>query len=497
MQNYEYNIKKAKEFINVQRYYESVRSLMGWDLWQGLSKDGMGYRQEVSGHFIKEKMKLITDNETKKLVEYFREIDENKYRNIYDKVLAKKLIKRYENSVKIPIDLQLDMSSFTSTAQMVWREALKTSDFNLYKPYLKQMFQLKTRVAESIDNTKNPLDVLLSDVDEGLTVVKVDQLFSELRNGIMSILSQTKSKYTEIDNRFLKVNCNKETIRKISIEIVESTYFNSNKATYWEVMHPVCIGVGPSDVRITTYFKDLLPSIFSMMHECGHGVYNYSSNSKVVEYGIWGGISGGIHESQARFYENQIGKSKEFWEFFYPLIQNELKEFKEIHLDTFYNAINKVEPTLKRISADELTYNLHPIIRFEMEKEYFSGDLKIDDFYDSWNAKYNEYLGIEPKNAKEGILQDVHWASGHVGYFQSYTLGNIYCGQFRNAMIKDIPNLYQQIAKGDFEDINKWNYENIHQYGSLYTPEELILKATGEEINSKYFIKYLEEKFGI
>ncbi|MDP3443921.1 MAG: carboxypeptidase M32 [Ignavibacteria bacterium] len=496
MSKYEQNIKKAKEIINIQRYYESNAGLMQWDLWQGLSKDGMKYRQEVSGYFIKEQSKLIANYETKKLVEYFREIDENKYQNIYDKAIARILTRRYDDSVRTPIDLQMEMSSFISKAQMVWKEAMKNADFDLYKPYLKQMFELKTKIAQAIDNTKNPFDVLLNSVDEGLTVEKTDQLFSELKNGIISILPKIKDKYAAIDKSVLKVDCNKEIIRKISTQIVESTYFDKNKVTYWEVIHPVCVVVGPDDIRITSYFNDLFPSIFGMLHECGHGVYSYSSNPKAVEYGIWGGINGAMHESQGRFYENQIGRSKEFWEHFYPLLQSEIEEFKKMDLDTFYNALIKVEPSLNRITADEFTYSLHPIIRFEMEKLYFDGKLKTEDFYEAWNAKYKEYLGIEPKNAKEGVLQDVHWASGHVGYSQSYALGNLYCGQFRNAMLKDIPDVYQQIAKGDYSALNKWSYDNIYQYGNLYTPQELIIKATGEELKSKYFIEYLDEKFG-
>lgn len=492
---YKQNIEKAKEIMNVKRYYESINALMAWDLWQGLSKDGMDYRQKVNRYFVKNYLKLITDSETKEVVEYFRGMDESKYENLYDKAVARILIKSYDNSVKIPIELQLEMNSLTSKAQMVWKEALNKSDFELYKPYLKQMFELKTKIAQAMDKNREPFDVLVGSVDEGMTVEKVDQLFSELKDAIISILSNIKDKHSAIDDSILNVNCSEEKIKKISTHISETAFFDKDKGTYWEVIHPVCIGVGPNDIRITTYFHDLFPSIFSVLHECGHGLYMYSSNSKVVEYGIWDGIPGAMHESQSRFYENIIGKSKEFWECFYPFLQREIKEFEKIDLDTFYRAINKVQPSLKRLDADELTYSLHPIIRFEMEKAYFEGKLKIDDFNEVWNAKYKEYLGIEPKNAREGILQDVHWASGHVGYFQSYTLGNIYGGQFREKLLQDIPDVYQQIANGNFEPLNKWNYENIHQYGNLYTPNELMLKVTGEEVSSKYFIKYLDEKF--
>ncbi|MDD4781307.1 MAG: carboxypeptidase M32 [Tissierellia bacterium] len=495
MSTYEQNIKQLKETIKIQRYYGSINSLMAWDLWQGLPVDGREYRQSVTGYFIKEASNLIKSNETKKLVEYFRELDDNRYENIYDKAAARVLINKYDKAVKVPIELQIEMNNFTSTAQMAWKEALDKSDFNMYKPYIKKSFELKAKVAEAIDNTKNPLDVLVDDVDEGLTVAKIDELFSELKVAIIDILEKIRDKNETIDDSFLNVNIDKENVKSICSHIVENSFFDKNKGTYQEVLHPVLYGVGPRDVRVTTNYKRLIPCIFSMLHECGHGIYEYSGNDKVVEYSLYGGISGTMHESQSRFYENLIGKSYEFWQYFYTFLQSEVNEFKNIDLDKFYNALNKVKPSLRRLDADELTYNLHPIIRFEMEKEYFQGNLKTDDFYEAWNAKYKEYLGLEPKNAKEGVLQDVHWASGHIGYFQSYTLGNVYGGQFRNKLLEAYPNVYKEISFGNFDSLNKWMYENIHQYGNLYTQNDLIKKATGEEIKSKYFIDYLYEKF--
>lgn len=497
MGTYENNIKKAGEILKTQRYYNSIGALMSWDLWQGLPARGRGYRQEVSGYFTKEKLNLISGNETKKVVEYLRELDDSRYENIYHKAAARNLIKNYDRAVKIPVDLQIEMNNFTSEAQLVWKDALSKSDFDLYKPYIKRLFELKTKVAQSINKEQNPFDVLVGDVDEGLTVGRVDRLFSELKIAVVDILNRVREKNEETYDRILNLEVDKETVKRVCTKIVEEAFFDKDKATYWEVIHPVCIGVGPNDIRITTNFNKLFSGIFSMLHECGHGVYEYSSNKEVVDMGIWGGISGAMHESQSRFYENIIGKSPEFWTYFYPMLQEEVKGLRNVDLCDFYGAINRVRPTLRRIEADELTYNLHPIIRFEMEKEYFLGKLSTDDFYEAWNAKYKEYLGIEPQNAKDGVLQDVHWASGHIGYFQSYTLGNIYGGQFRNKMLEDIPDLYARIAKGDFSLLNAWNYENIHQYGNLYSPNDLIVKITGEEIQSKYFIEYLYNKFAV
>ena len=495
MKDYGQSIKKAKDILKIQRYYGSIMALMEWDLWQGLPAEGRSYRQEVSGYFIKQGLNVIASDETRRLAEYFKEFGDKKFENEYDIAVARNLIKSFDRAVKIPVELQVEMNDFTSEAQMVWREALNKSDFNLYKPYLKKLFELKVKVAQSIDKTKNPFDVLVEDVDEGLSVDKVDKLFSELKTGVIEILGKIKDEHEHIDNSILNFNVDKQTVKRIGSKIVEKAFFDANKASYSEVIHPVCIGVGPSDIRITTNYDELMPGIFSFLHECGHGVYEYSSNEKVVDCGIWGGISGAMHESQSRFYENIIGKSYEFWQFFYPMLQSEVDELKNIDLDAFYKAINKVKPTLKRLDADELTYNLHPIIRFEMEKDYFRGNLKTDDFYEVWNAKYKEYLGMEPKNAREGVLQDVHWASGYIGYFQSYTLGNVYGGQFLNKMLQDVPDLYKQIAAGNFEPLNRWNYENIHQYGNLYAPNDLMIKVTGEEIQSKYFLEYLKNKF--
>ncbi len=309
MSNYEQSIKNVKEILKIQKYYLSMRSLLEWDLWQGLPKDGRNYRQEVNGYFIKEALDLLTNNETKRLVEYFRELDDSKYESIYDKAAARILLKSYDRAVRVPKDLQIEINNFTSEAQMVWKEALNKSDFNLYKPYLKKLFDLKAQVAQSIDKTKNPLDVLVNDVDEGLSVSKVEQLFGELKVAIINLLGKIQEKHENIDDSFLDVNISKDKVKKICTSIVEEAYFDKNKGSYSEVIHPVCIGVGPSDIRITTRFNDLMPSIFSMLHECGHGIYEYSSNEKVVDYSLWGGILGSIHESQSRFYENIIGKS--------------------------------------------------------------------------------------------------------------------------------------------------------------------------------------------
>lgn len=495
MKNYTENIEKAKKFMRIRNYYGSINGLMEWDLWQGLSEEGRPYRYEVQGYFIREALELVTSIETAKQAEYFRGLSASDYANDYDRALGRTVVKLYDRACRVPADLQIELNNFTSKAQMVWREAREKADFNMYRPYLKGLFEIEKRVAEAIDPNRKPFDVLIDEVDEGLSVDKTGQLFSELKSAIVKMLDKIKSSGKFIDDSMLDIAFDKETLKELGIKILTSTGFDTRRGGFAEVLHPVCYGTGPRDARITVNYNNVMHTLFSFLHEGGHGMYNYRSDDRAIEYGIWGGVGGAVHESQSRFYENIIGKSYEFWQCFYPLLQSTFLSLSGVELADFYAAINKVNPSPMRLSADELTYSLHPIIRFEIEKDYFEGRITTDDFREVWNAKYKEYLGVEPDNDREGVLQDVHWASGHVGYFQSYTLGNLWGGQIRHTMLKAIPNVYNEVAKGNFSPLNTWLTDNIHRLGQLYTPKELILKVTGEELKSCYFIDYLNEKY--
>ena len=257
----------------------------------------------------------------------------------------------------------------------------------------------------------------------------------------------------------------------------------------------MCTVCGPRDVRLSLNDELGFFGTISTLHECGHGMYGYSSSDSAVEWGLWGGVWGGLNEGQARFNENMIGKSRAFWQHLYPLYQQEIPELRAFSLDDFYSSLIAVSPGASRLAADELTYNLHIIIRFELERDFFAGRLGIDDFEQAWNGKYEEYLGVRPQNAREGILQDVHWASGHVGYFQSYALGDMYAAQIRAALLADIPDAFSALAQGDSSKIHNWLVQRLWQYGTAYTPGELIVKATGRPLAADCLVAYLKEKY--
>lgn len=488
-------IEQTKRILREQSYYRSVGALMSWDLWQGLSEDGRPFRGEVSGYFTRQAREHLVSRETAQIVGKLEEVPVEEFQSPYERAAVKLLIKSFQRAVRIPASLQVEMDEFTSMAQVKWKQALEQADFQAYQPYIRQLFELKRQTALALEPNEDPFDTLIGEVDEGLNTEETGKIFSTLAKGISAMIREVRERHASIDDGILSFDCEHEKKKQITLHILEKTGFDMCKASFFEVLHPMCTGVGPQDARVTTNYRNLFAGIFSTMHEGGHARYNYSSNQEAQEYSLWGGIGGAMHESQSRFYENMVGKSYEFWEYFYPYVQSQCPELKLVSLEQFYRAVCKASPGPRRIGADELTYSLHPIIRFEMERDYFSGKIRTEDFEEIWNEKYQEYLGVTVQNAAEGVLQDIHWASGHVGYFQSYALGDLYAAQFRHKMLQDQPDVYSNIAKGDFSGVNNWCREQIYQYGRTYTPAEMLQKATGESLNPQYLLDYLREKF--
>ena len=261
--------------------------------------------------------------------------------------------------------------------------------------------------------------------------------------------------------------------------------------------HPFTIELGVGDIRITTRYleNEFRSALFSCIHEGGHAIYEQDIPASLVGTALGHGVSMGIHESQSRFYENLIGRSREFWMYFLPETKKRFPQFDGVSLEAFYRGINTVEPSLIRVEADELTYSLHVIIRFEVEQAIFNGNAEVGDLPALWNSKYKAYLGIEPGNDAEGVLQDMHWSGGSFGYFPSYALGNLYGAQFLHTLKKDISDIYAHIAAGDFSPLHGWLKDNIHVHGAIYEPGVLVKKVTGEPLNAQYFIDYLNQKY--
>lgn len=493
---YNENVDKLKKYLKTQRYYGSLGSLISWDLGQSMPVEGRPYSYDLNSFLISEKLEKQSSKETKYLYDYFKSIDLSEIKDIYQRRAIHKFVKNYEKLTIIPEKFQIEYANGLQKNELAWEEAYKNNNYKTFEPHLKNTFDLCTRYAQYIDDSKNPLEVLCEDWDENSDVEEISKLFTELKEAIIPMVRKVKDSGLGYDLPILKDHYDEKIVADTCLDIIKKVMYDENRLAWGVKLHPVTTGIGPRDARITTNFRNFIDCFFSYMHEGGHGRYNAISNDKAVEYSLWGGQGGSIHESQSRFYENIIGHSEPFLKFAFPIIQEHIKEFRNVDFDTFYRGVNSVKATCKRLESDELTYSLHPIIRFEIEKDYFDGKLAFSDLRDAWNSKYEEYLGVSPKTDSEGILQDLHWGSGFIGYFQSYTLGNIYDGQFLNAFLLEHPNDFKEWEKGNFDNVNKWLYENIHQYGQVYDQRELIKNTTGESLKSDYFIDYLESKFG-
>ena len=417
--------------------------------------------------------------------------------NDLDRAIIKNLKKNYNQIKNIPEDKYREFMMAAPISGAAWEEAKEKNDFSIYEPHLEKMVQFSREFAEYYGYKDNKYDALLNIYEPGMTVKKLDKIFGELRDGILEILEYIKKSNKIIKRDVLKGKFSIEKQRELSKELLKLIKFDMEAGRLDESMHPFTTNFWNKDVRVTTHYyeEDLMSNIFSIIHEGGHGLYEQHIDDKLVGTGLGAGVSMGIHESQSRFYENIVGRSKEFLGVILSLIKEKFPELNNVSLNEFYEAVNYVEPSLIRTEADELTYSLHIIIRYEIEKQLINGKIEVKDLPKIWNEKYIEYLGIEPKNDSEGVLQDVHWSDGSFGYFPSYALGNIYGGQLLNTLLKENKNAIIDLKNGDISFINEWLKDKIHKYGCLYEPEQLIINATGEKVSTKYYLSYLKKKY--
>lgn len=493
--NYKEKRQEFKEYLKMIEYLNSSIAVLEWDTMVNAPKKAINYRSEMLGYLSSESYKLTTSEKMKEFIDFFNEVGNM---DQVTRATVEKVTKEYNKTKKIPEKEYRDYTIATSISSAAWEEAKEKSDFSIFEPHLKKMIDFKRKFVEYWGYKENKYDTLLDFYEPGITVKQLDRVFSELRDGIVELLEKIKATGYVPNTKFFTENFSKEEqveFHNFVLDKMEYDYKDAGRVD--ESTHPFTTNFGNKDVRITNHYyeNDFRSGLFSAIHEGGHAIYEQDIPDELQGTLLAEGASMGIHESQSRFYENIIGKSKEFWKYFYPEAKKRFEQFKDISFEEFYNGLNLVEPSLIRTEADELTYSIHVIIRYEIEKLLISGELEVKDLPKVWNEKYKEYLGVEPKCDAEGVLQDMHWSDGSFGYFPSYALGNLYGAQFLNIMKKDIPDLYSEIEKGNLHIVHEWLKENIHKYGAIYKPVELIKKVTGEELTAKYFIEYLNEKY--
>ena len=386
-----------------------------------------------------------------------------------------------------------------SLAQQVWVEARNKNDFDSFLPHLRTLLTLKLEEAQYLGYSDSPYDALLDTYEPGTTVAQLQPLFSTLRERLVPLLQQVLNANVKPNESLLTQPFDPTKQIEFGRLVLEKMGYQFDRGRLDKSAHPFTTSFHPTDVRVTTrVFEHDMPScLFSCIHEGGHGLYDQGLLPKYYGTPLAEPISLGIHESQSRLWENCVGRSQPFWLHFYPLLQRTFPgQLNHIPFDEFYAAINMVKPSLIRVEADELTYNLHIMVRFEIELALIEGQLQVEELPTLWNEKMQDYLGVKPDRDAEGVLQDVHWSMGAFGYFPTYTLGNLYASMFYDQALRDIPNLEQSMAQGFLLPLRDWLKDNLHQWGRQFTAKEILQRITGQSLSPEPFLHYLVKKFG-
>lgn len=488
--------KEFKEYVKKISAYNEALALIFWDLRTGAPKKGVEQRSEVIGVLSSEVFNMIT---SKEMESFITELSvEKAILSETTNKMVQECKKEFERNKKIPANEYKEFVILQSRSESAWEEAREKADFSLFQPYLEQIVAYTRKFVEYWGYEGQKYNTLLDMYEPGMTVDILDSVFSELRSRIVPLVKQIAESEHRPETAFLYKEFPKEKQHQLNLEVLKQLGYDFNSGRLDETVHPFATGINRGDVRVTTRYdeNDFRGAIFGTIHECGHAIYEQNIAEELTGTLLDSGTSMGIHESQSLFFENFIGRNYSFWKNKFTLLKEYAPEqFDDVTLDEFYRGINESKPSFIRIEADELTYPLHIMIRYELEKALFNGELEVKDLPKVWNEKYKDYLGIVPENDAMGVLQDVHWSDGSFGYFPSYALGYMYAAQIKQSMLKDLPDFDKLLEAGDIAPIREWLNEKIHKYGKTKKPLEILKETTGEGLNVQYLIKYLENKY--
>lgn len=416
-----------------------------------------------------------------------------------DAALIRVARREYEHATKVPAAFIAKLYAHANTTFQVWERARPANDFASVRPLLEKTLDLTRQYVAFFAPYDHMMDPLIEESDYGMTVATIRPLFEQLRGQLAPLVKKVTAAQP-VDDRCLKQTFADAQQWQFGLDVARGIGYDFERGRLDRAAHPFTTKFSLGDVRITTRVRehDLGDALFSTVHECGHAMYEQGINPGYEATPLGSGTSSGVHESQSRLWENLVGRSIDFWQFYYPKLQQVFpKQLGTVSLETFHRAINKVQRSLIRTDADELTYNLHVMIRFELEADMLEGRLAVKDLPDAWNAAYKRDLGIEPPDDRDGVLQDVHWYGFRIGgVFQGYTLGNIMSGMFYDAALKAHPEIPAQMREGRFDTLLGWLRENIYQHGSRFTAAELVQRVTGGELTIETYMTYLRMKYG-
>ncbi|KGP70837.1 carboxypeptidase M32 [Pontibacillus yanchengensis] len=481
------------DYTKEMSQYEEAIGLMFWDLRTGAPKKGLEGRSDVIATLSQKAHEMATSDEMKGY------IDELKG-NTNDPIIQKSIEeceKNYNQYSKIPSEEYKEYVLIQSKSEAVWEEAKEKNDFEMYRPYLEKMVEYNKRFAEYWGYEGHIYNALLNNFEPGVTVDVLDEVFPKVRKELTHLLQKIQSSEVKPNPSVLTGEFPKQDQQNFSLEVLKRMGYDFDAGRLDETVHPFAIGLNQGDVRVTTKYDeaDFRTAVFGTIHEGGHALYEQNIDQQLAYTPLAGGTSMGIHESQSLFWENFVARTEPFWKNHFDLfLSNAPETFRYVDFYEFFNAVNEVKPSLIRIEADELTYCLHIMVRYELEKALINSEIEVKDLPELWNNKMEEYLGVRPTSDSEGVMQDVHWSGGAFGYFPSYALGYMYAAQFHSAMKQEI-DVEEIIGKGNFEQIRSWLTENIHQYGKMKKPLEILEDVTSEKLNPDHLINHLTEKY--
>ncbi|MDJ0762009.1 MAG: carboxypeptidase M32 [Myxococcota bacterium] len=491
---YDWLLQNSREIST----FASMGSAMAWDQRTYLPPQGHAHRAEQLALLTR----LIHERSTDPLIgERLADVEGTEMTADPTSAAAVNIRdwrRAYDRDTKVPKRIAEELARATSRCETVWERTRPTSDWHAFAPELAKVFQLLDEKAQAIGGGDEAYDALLDEYEPGQTAASIEPIFSKLRAFLVQLVDAIKGSAVRPKTEILSQRCLIDAQKGFVRELAQAIGYDLDAGRIDTTAHPFTIGMGPRDVRITTrYAEDRVASaVFGTLHEAGHGIYEQGLPTE-----HWGTPRGsvpsyGIHESQSRLWENLVGRSFGFWRYFFPKFQAAFSAFDDVSLSTFVGAVNAVRPSLNRVQADEVTYNLHILVRFELELAIMRGNLTVADLPDAWRETMKTYLGVEPLDMVNGVMQDVHWSAGLVGYFPTYTLGNLYAAALFSQAKQAVGDLEGQFEKGEFQPLLEWLRHHIHGLGGTYRPVDLMRHATGSDPDPGHFMHYCETKYG-
>ncbi len=491
-------VEQLKQHLYRRHDLGHANAVLSWDQEVNMPPEGVNARAEQQATLQSIAHEIFTSEETGKLLEAAEaEVAELDY-DSDDASFVRVTRRGYDKLVKIPTELVAEMARATAQGFVAWREAREENDYPHFQPHLEKILDLNRRIADILGYEEHPYDALLDTYEPDITTAQVTQLFTELKEGLVPLLEEIVEDGQPVGGAFLEKDYPVDRQRDFTEVVLRQMGYDFNRGRQDEAPHPFTISFSRNDVRVTTRLFPNRPqsALFGSVHEGGHALYEQGIPEKFERTVLSGGATLGLHESQSRLWENMVGRSRPFWGYFLPIFRAFFPAQTDgVSLEDFYRAINKVQPDFIRVEADEVTYNMHIFVRFEIEQAMVDGSLAVADIPEAWNSKYEEYLGIVPPTDTVGVLQDIHWSHGTIGYFPTYTLGNVIAAQLYRRMAQDLPGLEEGIGRGELLPVLDWMREHVHSYGSKFTAPELLERELGEGLLAQPLLDYMRAKY--